>query len=156
MSFSVEAAKDISGIEFLLSCLSPDHEYFELRMGRLHTVLQMVVEDGSIHIGSDTYDFVHRCSVLCMVAGIAEPFGESFDEQWYEMKLVPEISVPLTPFGILVATYLLENASRYVTSSSFAHHRFRDEYETALSIERACRSESDRLDRKDTLVDSPR
>jgi hypothetical protein len=156
VALAIDHEKSISGIEFLLSCLAPSHEYFELMMARLKTMLELGFEDDFIGIGRDTYDFIHRCSMLCMSAGITEPFDDEFDNQWYEMKLVPAITVLLTPFGKLVADYLVKHASEFISTRTFAHQQFGNERDIAINIEQSCQRIGDYIDNKDTLYDYPR
>lgn len=138
--------KLISGIEFLLSCVNPTHEYFELKMARISTMLELSAEESGICIGSDTYDFIHRCSLICLGARISESFAETYDHQWYDLYQVPDFIVPLTPFGTRVADNLLENANELVSTTSFFHHQQSDAREVALFIERVCQRESDHMD----------
>ncbi len=147
----VEPGKAISGIEFLVSCLSPDNTYFELRMARLKQVIELAVESSTIGVGSDTYDFILRCSMICMAADITDSFEESFDLQWYDLKLVPDITVPLTPFGAIVADYLYDNAGDYMATDAFAHNSFGDPIQVYETLKRECQSISDYIDSKATL-----
>lgn len=141
-----ELGKQISGIEFLLACLNPAHEYFELRMARISTMLELSTEEGGIYIGNDTYDFVHRCSLICLGAKISESFAETYDYQWYDLHQVPDFLVPLTPFGTRVADCLIENANELVSATSFSRHKQSDARNIALFIERICQRESERMD----------
>jgi hypothetical protein len=141
-----ELGKQISGIEFLLACLNPAHEYFELRMARISTMLELSTEEGGICIGSDTYDFIHRCSLICLGARISESFAETYDHQWYDLHQVPDFIVPLTPFGTRVAGCLIENANELVSTASFLRHQQSDAREVALFIERVCQRESEKMD----------
>lgn len=138
--------RQISGIEFLLACLNPVHEYFELRMARISTMLELSTEKRGICTGSDTYDFIHRCSLICLGAKISESFAEIYDHQWYDLHIVPDFVVPLTPFGTRVADYLLENANELVSTTTFSLYNQRDAREIALFIERACQRESEKMD----------
>lgn len=156
VSLTVEADKSITGIEFLISCLSPNHEYFELRMARLQAIIELAIENGIIGIGNDTCDFIHRCSMMCMAANITETFAETYDHQWYDMKLVPDVTVALTPFGTVVADCLRDNAVDYVSSNAFAHNAFGDATHIYLRLQSASQSISDHIDGKDALYCHPR
>ncbi|MEO1353743.1 MAG: DUF4365 domain-containing protein [Cyanobacteria bacterium J06635_15] len=141
-----EPGKQISGIEFLLACLNPAHEYFELRMARILTMLELSTEEGGIYIGNDIYDFVHRCSLICLGAKISESFAETYDHQWYDLHQVPDFVVPLTPFGTRAADCLIENSNELVSATSFLRHKQSDARNTALYIERICQKESEKMD----------
>lgn len=146
VTLNTEPEKQISGIEFLLACLNPAHEYFELRMARISTMLELSTEEGGIYIGIDAHDFIHRCSLICLGGRISESFAETYEHQWYDLYQVPDFVVPLTPFGTRVADYLIENANELVSTTSFLRHQQSDAREVALFIERVCQRESEKMD----------
>ena len=57
----IKERKYISGIEFLLACLDPYHEYFEMRMTRIVTMIEISDDDTVVcHGSSDINDFIQR------------------------------------------------------------------------------------------------
>jgi hypothetical protein len=139
--------KTVSGIEFLLSCLNLRHEYFELRMVRILEMLELSLDgDGGLCTGSLTYDFIHRCSSICMSAKISESFSEIYDYYWYELEQVPEFTVLLTPFGSKVADYLIEHANQLVRYETFSQYGFDNAREIAIWLEKSCQRASEQMD----------
>lgn len=149
---SIQPNSIITGIEFLLCCLPQDHEYFDLKMTRIGTLIEIVNTRDWIHCGRDFYEYIERCSLICIEAKIAEPFAESFEEQWFDYGLVPDIRVPLTSFGRRVAEYLIANADKYVALQSFSHTGIRESLDIANLLKYQCTRFANLADAKPILV----
>jgi len=155
-TLQIDNGKVISGIEFLASCLCPDHHYFEIRMARLHSIIELGSENMTIGNGQETYEFILRCSLICMGSKITESFENEFERQWYGMELVPDIMVQMTPFGESVVNYLSENSSEYIAYEVFEHNGYIDCQQTFIQLKQASNSISELLDTKEVLYDYPR
>jgi hypothetical protein len=150
---SVQPNSIITGIEFLLCCLPQNHDYFELRMSRFDTLVEIVNKADWICYGREFYEYIERCSLVCIGAKIADPFAESFEEQWFDHRLVPEIRVPLTPFGRRVVDYLIANANKYVSLQSFSHTGIGDSLAIVNWIKYKCTKIADLLDAEPVLIE---
>lgn len=115
----IGGSHEISGIEFLLACTNPMVRYFELRMCRVNTLLMIAAGNKGFLINQDTYDFIHRCTLKCLGAQLTDSFLGEFEKIWYGEKVVPDIVVPLTPFGLDIMGYLWSNLDEYVTVTAF-------------------------------------
>jgi len=151
-----ETGRIISGIEFLLASTNVDSGYFELRMCRIIALFELVARPGFIGIGSDDYDFIQRNVFKCHAHTLTAPFLDEFEHMWYELKLVPDVAVPLSPFGLDVVAYLWSNLQFYLSRGAFSHLDTRDLRAVAQTISHAAQEESDRLDSSDRLGEEPR
>ena len=146
----------ISGIEFLLACTNHPATYFELRMCRIAEVIRMAGDTDGIMIGSETYEFIHRCVVKCWGSRITDPFVSEFELMWYELSMVPDIVVPLTTYGQEVLGHLWSHLDRYLAFSAFPNLSGQGSQAVAEAISMAAQRESDRLDDSDNLGEVPR
>lgn len=146
ISLDVQPGLKITGIEFLLCCLPQDNQYFELKIARICELTEIVAKGGTISCGSDFYTYVERCSLVCIGARITDSFAESFEEQWFDLGLVPEIRVPLTPFGKRVVEYIIANANEYVSIQSFSHTGIGDGADIANWIKYRCTKVAELID----------
>ena len=146
----------ISGIEFLLACTNRSATYFELRMCRIVEVISMAGDTDGIMIGSETYEFIHRCVVKCWGSRITDPFVSEFELMWYELSMVPDIVVPLTTYGQEVLGHLWSHLDRYLAVSAFPNLSGQSTQAVAEAISMAAQRKSDRLDDSDKLGEVPR
>lgn len=107
----------ITGIEFLLGCVDMNQEYLELRMCRIQAILESAAGDDGLFLSTHTYEYIFRCISRCWHYQLVESFEPEFDHYWYNLKVVPDISVPLTGYGKIVIQYLWENISRYINEN---------------------------------------
>lgn len=141
----------ISGIEFLLACTNRSATYFELRMCRIVEVVSMAGDTDDIMIGSEAYEFIHRCVVKCWGTRITDPFVGEFELMWYELSMVPDIVVSLTTYGQKVLGHLWSHLDRYFAVSAFPNLSGQGTQAVAEAISMAAQRESDRLDDSDNL-----
>ncbi|XZE56096.1 DUF4365 domain-containing protein [Planctomycetaceae bacterium SH139] len=144
----------LSGADFLLACLHPTSEYFEIRMARFHELFCSIRGSQALGIGQDEYEFIHRFSMLCLSFEITSNFALDFDQQWYELKMVPDIVASLTPLGQRVSECLRKSPERYLAVEAFSKteespHAMHDR------LRKQCQNASDRIDAKDTLYAPP-
>ena len=151
-----EGQKEITGIDFILACTNRSQQYLELRMCRINSLFHLLSENSFIGLGNDDYDYILRNTLQLHAQRIVPDFLEEFDEMWYELHMVPEISVPLTPVGINAVEYLWENIASYLNSENYKHLNFRNIDELARNISNTAQSSSDRLDKSDRLPEEPR
>jgi len=146
--------KKITGVEFFLACVHPEREYFELRMCRFVELLSMTTTDG-VSVGANEFDFVFRCTQRILAYHLTEQFVEEFDQFWYDLQTVPDLTVQLTGRGVAVREYLLANASEYVSVNSCVDLAEKSAQEVAMTIMRDTQAESDRFDRLDKFGSEP-
>jgi hypothetical protein len=146
---------EISGIHFLIASTNLNCGYFELRMCRLLELLALLEDQSGCVLGTPTYEFFHRCVLKVWNYGLTEPFIGEFEEAWYNLSMVPDISVPLTPAGTDVLEHLWSNLDAYMSVSDLAE-RFNTQSTLAREISRLAQSASDKLDASDRLGEVPR
>jgi len=151
-----EEQKEITGIDFILACTNRDCRYFELRMCRVNALFHLLLEKSFIGLGNDDYDYILRNTLQLYAQRIVPDFLEEFDEMWYEIHMVPDISVPLTKVGIDAVEYLWENIELYLNTENYKHIGFDNVTELAKIISDTAQSSSDRLDMSDRLAEVPR
>ncbi|MBN2192828.1 MAG: DUF4365 domain-containing protein [Polyangiaceae bacterium] len=152
---SVGGDREISGIEFLLTCTDIADGVFELRMCRIMELLDLASDDG-ICVGADTYDFILRCVLKCWGWGLVESFEPEFSEMWWVQHMVPDVQVPITRHGRAVLEVLLSGVDRYVAVSAFPNLRPIGPRGVADLISKNARRASVRLDGLDKLGEVPR
>jgi hypothetical protein len=146
IKYQVNNERLISGIEFLLACASPIGEYLEIRMCRIVTLVELATGDSPLRIGEDTREFVHRCSTRCMFGKLTDPFLHEFESAWYDNKMVPDITVPMTSFGKMVIDYLYKNLDKYLSPATFSVSGKYDPLKIATVIFTIAQAESEMLD----------
>jgi len=151
-----EKGRMISGIEFLLASTNAASGYFELRMCRVVTLLELVASPMGITIGNNDYDFIQRNVMKIHAHNITAPFLEEFEHMWYGLEMVPDVAVPLSPLGMDVVGYLWSNLGTYISEGAFAHLNFEDPTTLAKMISEDAQRESDRLDTSDRLGEVPK
>jgi len=148
--------KEITGIDFILACTNRDQHFFELRMCRIVSLFELLSEESSISFASDDYDYILRNTLQLYAQRIVPDFLEEFDEMWYEFRMVPDISTPLTEVGVNFVEYLWENIDEYLNSANYKHLNFQNVVELAKYISDEAQSSSDWLDESDRLPETPR
>ena len=150
--------RKISGIEFLLACTNLEQGYFELRMCRITALLELAAGERAhyIFITRDTYEFIQRCALRCIAAALTEPFEQDFADVWYDLKMVPDIAVPLTPIGLEVVGHLWSNLEEYLSIDTFSDLACLDIRALARTISDTAQAESDQQDAWDRLGKEPR
>lgn len=151
-----EEQKEITGIDFILACTNRDYHYFELRMCRVNALFHLLSENSFIGLGNDDYDYILRNTLQLHAQRMVPDFLEEFDEMWYELHMVPDISVPLTKVGIDAVEYLWKNIELYLNGQNYKHIGFDNITELAKTISNTAQSSSDRLDMSDRLPEVPR
>lgn len=151
-----EEGRIISGIEFLLASTNVMSGYFELRMCRLVALFELVAYSHGVAIGNDDYDFIQRNIMKCHAHNLTAPFLDEFEHMWYDLDMVADIAVPLSPFGMDVLGHLWSNLEAYISKSAFAHLQIQDPIVLAKTISGEAQKESDRLDSSDRLGEVPR
>lgn len=148
--------KTISGIEFLLATTNILSCYFELRMCRVVALFELLAVNTGIGIGSDDYDFIQRNIMKIHSHGLTAPFLQEFEHMWYELGMVPDLAVPLSPLGMDVLGHLWSRLSSYLSVDSFSHLHMAESTGLAEVISREAQQASDRLDCSDRLGEVPR
>jgi len=151
-----EESRMISGIEFLLASTNATSGYFELRMCRVVTLFELVASPMGITIGSDAYDFIQRNVMKIHAYNLTAPFFEEFEHMWYDLKMVPDVAVPLSPLGMDVLGHLWSNIETYISEGAFAHLHIEDLTALAKMISEDAQRESDRMDTSDRLGEVPK
>ena len=154
-TYTVGAGKEIDGIHFLLACVHPSLAYVEVRMCRIIALLELASDESGIFIGSETYEFLLRCVMKVWKHQLTEPFVDDFEESWYGLHMVPDIAVPLTPFGLADLEHLWTGIDGYVTPGRCGAG-FSDATRLGQAISEAAQITSDRLDASDRLGETPR
>lgn len=146
---AVMVEKRVTGIEFLLAMTDSANQYFELRMCRYMLLSDIASKDGRVYTGEDDYEFIQRCTLKCHFHHLMQPFLEEFERSWYDLKMVPDILVPLTPKGKEVIRYLMDHLESYVSSeglpSSIPIAQAIKNFQEAADFRSAQLDESDRL-----------
>ncbi len=153
ITYTIDGDRRINGIHFLLASVHPDLRYFEIRMCRLVTLLELVSDDFGVSIGSQTYDFLLRCVMKVWTYQLTEPFVSDFEKSWYDLQLVPDIAVSLTSWGLTVLRHLWANVEAYVDVGCGSSND--DPRELAHQISRDTQIASDYLDASDRLGEKP-
>jgi len=151
-----EEGRIISGIEFLLASTNVVSGYFELRMCRIVTLFKLVAYPIGISIGSYDYNFIQRNIMKCHAHHLTAPFLDQFEHMWYDLTMVPDIAVPLSPFGVDVLGQLWSNPEVYISEKAFAHLHIQDPIDIARMISGSAQKESELLDVSDRLGEVPR
>lgn len=148
--------QEINGIEFLLACTNQQGSYFELRMCRISALFDLLSRSRLFSTLKEDYEFIHRNVLEAHSLGIVEPFMDDFKLMWYDLAMVPDITVPLTSSGKSAITHLWEHLDQYLCMNAFSHLGLADPTEVAEMI--VCYSEaaSANLDRSDNLGETPR
>jgi len=155
ITLQISPGKVITGIEFLLASTNRHAGYFELRMCRIMALLEIVAEGLGFGVASEHYDYIQRNVYQCHALSISEMGLEEFDHIWYMEKLVPDITVPLTPTGTEMIKYLWEHIDDLLSKGAFGHVPANSR-QIAEEIAQNAQAASDRLDRSDLLGKAPR
>ncbi|MGB9263848.1 MAG: DUF4365 domain-containing protein [Terriglobales bacterium] len=151
-----EGGKTISGIEFLLASVDRQSEYFSLRMCRIKSVFELLSAEAFFGIGGSDYEYIFRCSLEFEGLRLADSFISEFNEVWFGLNMVPDITLPLNQRGRSMMGYLWDHLSEFLSISAFAHLGFSKIEDLAHEITDFSQKESDRLDRSDRLGMEPR
>lgn len=151
-----EEGRVISGIEFLLASTNAPSGYFELRMCRVITLFELVAIPTGIAIGSNDYDFIQRNVMKIHSHNLMAPFLNEFEHMWYDLGMVPDVAVPLSPLGMDVLGHLWSDIGTYISEGAFAHLHIKDPTALAKHISDDAQRESDRLDSSDRLGEVPK
>lgn len=151
-----EGHKEITGIDFILACTNRDRHFFELRMCRITSLFELLSEESFVGLVSDDHDYILRNTLQLHAQRMVPDFLEEFDEMWYELHMVPDISAPLTKIGVNVIEYLWENIDHYLNTANYKHLKYQKADELAKYISNTAQSSSDRLDASDRLPEMPR
>lgn len=151
-----DSTKHITGIDFLLACVNRHQAFFELRMCRVTTLFEMLSETNGYHIGQLDYDFILRNVITIHSTGITESFLEDFENAWFSMSIVPDISVPLSPSGHEVLELFWNCPEKYLALEPYLHLGYADAKQLAMAISDLAQDESDRLDASDKMTIEPK
>lgn len=150
-----EGDKEITGIDFILACTNREHNLFELRMCRITSLFELLSDKSGISLGSDDYDYILRNVLQFHAQRMVPDFLEEFDCMWYELHMVPDISVPLTQSGVAVIEYLWGNIGKYLNNVNYKHLNYKEVAELAKYISENAQFGSDRIDASDRLPEEP-
>ncbi len=153
--YDADGSTQLNGIHFLLATVAPEFGYFELRMARIIRLLELMSHSTVIALSNDVYDFILRCVLKVIAAGVTESFLEEFERAWYDLHMVPDIAVPLTGHGIAVMEHVWADIERFVDPTTFVGLEG-GAYQVARAIARETYEESLRLDASDRLGEVPR
>jgi hypothetical protein len=87
---------------------------------------------------------------------LTDDFQEQFNSEWFDLKVVPDLIVPLTIRGVEVVKTLWNNLGEFVSMDCYVHLQPSTPIEIATSLAEAAQRESDRLDPSDRLGSEPR
>lgn len=155
ITLQISPGKEITGIEFLLASTNMHAGYFELRMCRIMALLDILSEGDAFGVASEHYEYIQRNIYQCHALSISDMGLEEFDHMWYVEKMVPDITVPLTPTGLEIIKYLWEHVDDLLSKEAFSHISGNSR-QIAEMIEQNAQAASDRLDRSDSLGEAPR
>jgi hypothetical protein len=151
-----EEGRTITGIEMLLASTNTVSGYFELRMCRIVALFSLVAHPNGVSIGDRDYDFIQRNVMKVHAHNLTAPFLEEFEHMWYDLAMVPDIAVPLSPFGMDVLGHLWSNLETYISEGAFAHLNVQDATTLSKMISDEAQRESDHLDSSDCLGEVPK
>jgi Domain of unknown function (DUF4365) len=151
-----DGGRAISGIEFLLASIDRQSEYFSLRMCRITTVFALLSTEASFGIGGSDYEYIFRCCLEFEGLRLADSFISEFNEVWFGLKMVPDITVPLNQRGRSTMGYLWDHLPEFLSLSAFAHLGFSEIEDLAHAITDSSQEESDRLGHSDRIGMEPR
>ncbi len=154
-TYSPSIDLEVTGVHFLLASVHPSMSFLELRMCRIATMIEAVSGDYGICTNSDTYEFILRCTMKLWSHQLTEPFVHDFDHWWYDLKMVPDIAVALTPKGVTVMEHLWTNIYQYVEPMRLGLNVI-SSADAARDIANRAQRASDELDASDRLGDVPR
>ena len=146
----------ISGIEFLLASVDLKSEHFSLRMCRITSVFDLLSTEASFGIGSRDYEYIFRCCLEFEGLRLADSFISEFNEVWFGLEMVPDITVPLSQRGLSLMEYLWNHLPEFLSLPAFAHLGFSKIEDLGHKITDFSQQESDRLDRSDRIGMEPR
>jgi pyrimidine deaminase RibD-like protein len=146
----------ISGIEFLLASVDRQSEYFSLRMCRINSLLDLLSTEASFGIGSRDYEYIFRCCVEFEGLKLTDSFMPEFNEVWFGLEMVPDITLPLNERGRSLMKYLWDHLPEFLSLSSFAHLGFSKIEDVGHKIRDHSQQASDRLDRSDRIGMEPK
>jgi len=148
--------KEITGIDFVLACTNRDKHFFELRMCRINSLFELLSEESFINLVSDDYDYILRNTLQLHAQRMVPDFLFVFDEMWYELHMVPDISAPLSKVGVNVVECLWENIEKYLNTANYKNLKCQNANALAKCISNTAQASSDRLDASDRLPEAPR
>lgn len=154
-TYPVGDGREINGIHFLLASVHPQHAYLEVRMCRLVTLIELASRSSGISIDSETHEFLFRCVMKVWKHQLSQPFVEDFEESWYGLRMVPDIAVPLTPWGVAVLEHLWTSIDNYLDLDSFGAG-FGDATKLGREIAQTTQLASEQFDASDRLGETPR
>ena len=125
-------------------------------MCRVSTLLDIVGGAPRFSIGALDYEFILRNAIVFLDNQLTEDFRESFNEQWFDLQLVPDIIVPLNKRGQSVINHLWENLAEYLSAESYQHLGGLGLNGIATTISISAQRESDGLDQSDRLGFEPK
>lgn len=141
----------ITGIDFLLACTNRHRRYFELRMCRVTSVFDLLSNYSGFSISQHDYDYILRNVLLIHANRLTEPFLSEFDEMWFGLSTVPDITVPLTNRGDDVINALWLNCNALVSVNAYRHMQNSSALEIAEAIAANAQNGSDALDASDRM-----
>lgn len=155
-TYSIGEERGITGIHFLLASVDPTMSYLEIRMCRIIELIELVENSLGISFGTDTYEYLFRCITLVSSHKLTEPFIDEFYNCWYDLKMVPDMALALTPKGVAVLEHLWTNVDLYVGASGLAAKLgYSNAAALAHDIAEAAQYASVRLDASDRLGEFP-
>ena len=143
--------RSISAVEFLIASTNLDAGYLELRMARLHTLIEVAQGGVGVSLGTDEYDWVLRCILLCWALRLCERLDEQFDYWWYDLRMVPDMAMALTGTGREVAEYVLEHAGECVEYQVLGELDADRARQRLQWLSERCQAASDHLDASDRM-----
>lgn len=152
VTLKLDSGDHVTGIEFLLACTNPDEFYFELRMCRIVALLTLANGGGGLSVGADVYDFILRCTMKCLAFGITPSFAQEFDEMWFDLHSVPDITTSYTGTGLMVVRHLAVNADKFIATHTMRHLKLDTAAKIGSAIMTAAQFQSDRLDNRGSLA----
>ncbi len=154
-SYELDEQNEVDGVQFLLASVHPRLAYLEVRMCRIVALLGLATGSGGVTTESGTYEFILRCIMKVWKHQLTDPFVDDFEEYWYRFRMVPDIAVPLTPFGISVLEHLWTNVGSYLRIDR-SGTSWRDARSMAEAISKQAQLASDEVDASDRMAEVPR
>ena len=151
-----ESNKILTGIDFLLACTNRPCKYFEIRMCRISAIFDLICENTGYSITQEDYDYILRNVITIYSEKMAGGFFEEFEDMWYGLQIVPDISSPLTGFGQDVIDYLWSHLDDYLSHEIYLHLECYSSTDLAERISKCAQILSDKLDASDRLASEPR
>ncbi len=143
IKLQLDFGKFLTGIHFLLSFTNSSGEFLDVKACRFSSLLDLCTENDFFAFGVKEHEFIHRIILSIHRFSLVEDFILRFEEEWYENQIVPNISSPLTDFGVIVHSELWKNIEQYMHVEMFSHLGIKDHCELAKFISDHAQKQSD-------------